>query len=342
MAAGSAAMLGPVENPATEAMNSSMLFRRVSILSYLSVVLAACQVHPPVKVTTGQSQAHSDALGCLLEARNGPFGFGDMLTVGYLPTSNDNAAVTDVVIPESILFASGSDEPGPGGGPIIDALARCLLGAASQLDATVLGHTDSVGSVPDNLNLSLRRATAVITALVLRGVDARRLSAVAIGMSQPIASNDTEEGRERNRRVEILVSNSERQNVEAVSSRRSVGDARNADIFEPTPNVFPPVLRAVGQVELGRPDLLALPRLPGPAPGAVESPPPNISSLPGLPAPAAAEPTAPTLPRAAAAPPQSPDAEPLSLPRLPRPKEEVKPVIPEPVLPAPLGEPHSY
>jgi outer membrane protein OmpA-like peptidoglycan-associated protein len=65
------------------------------------------------------------------------------------------------------------------------------------------GHTDSVGGDAMNLDLSRRRANAVRAALIQRGADPEKLFASGRGAGSPIASNDTEEGRARNRRIEI-------------------------------------------------------------------------------------------------------------------------------------------
>ena len=65
------------------------------------------------------------------------------------------------------------------------------------------GDTDSIGTDAYNQGLSERRAESVRSHLVDRGVSASRLTAVGYGESQPIASNETEEGRALNRRVEL-------------------------------------------------------------------------------------------------------------------------------------------
>lgn len=67
----------------------------------------------------------------------------------------------------------------------------------------VAGHTDSVGSDRYNMDLSQRRANTVRNYLISKGIAADRLVAKAYGESQPIASNDTDEGRFKNRRVEL-------------------------------------------------------------------------------------------------------------------------------------------
>lgn len=75
-------------------------------------------------------------------------------------------------------------------------------GATIRID----GHTDSAGSTEHNLVLSRNRAQAVRDHLVSKaGLDGARMQTHGYGESRPIASNDTEEGRERNRRVEIIV-----------------------------------------------------------------------------------------------------------------------------------------
>ena len=69
----------------------------------------------------------------------------------------------------------------------------------------VVGHTDNTGSSTYNLGLSQQRAQAVVSLLDAYGTSAGRLTTVARGEEQPIASNLTEEGRAQNRRVEIVI-----------------------------------------------------------------------------------------------------------------------------------------
>lgn len=72
--------------------------------------------------------------------------------------------------------------------------------------AVIEGHTDSRGADDYNQNLSTRRAAAVVDVLSKSGIDVSRLRSVGYGESRPVASNDTDEGRQRNRRVAIVVS----------------------------------------------------------------------------------------------------------------------------------------
>jgi len=102
-----------------------------------------------------------------------------------------------------IRFVTGSARIDPLAARVLNRLSavvfHCLEGTDLVLE--IGGHTDTVGSEDDNLALSERRAEAVRDALVERGVDLERMSAVGYGASTPIDSNDTEEGRARNRRI---------------------------------------------------------------------------------------------------------------------------------------------
>lgn len=89
----------------------------------------------------------------------------------------------------------------------VDTIAQIakLLKAQPALKLDVVGHTDNVGDAAANLKLSQRRADAVVTALVEdHGIDEARLSARGEGLGKPLADNATEEGRAKNRRVELV------------------------------------------------------------------------------------------------------------------------------------------
>ncbi|MFY2764670.1 OmpA family protein [Arenimonas sp. MALMAid1274] len=80
-----------------------------------------------------------------------------------------------------------------------------LLAAQPDLKLDVVGHTDNVGDAASNLKLSQRRADAVVTSLVEdHGIDEARLTGRGEGLGKPIADNATEEGRAKNRRVELV------------------------------------------------------------------------------------------------------------------------------------------
>jgi OOP family OmpA-OmpF porin len=80
-----------------------------------------------------------------------------------------------------------------------------LLEQDPELTLHVVGHTDNVGGDAYNMDLSRRRASAVVTALASQhGIDAARLKPAGVGPLAPVARNDGEEGRARNRRVELV------------------------------------------------------------------------------------------------------------------------------------------
>lgn len=82
-----------------------------------------------------------------------------------------------------------------------------LLSSEPDRRVRIEGHTDSTGSAEANLRISEQRASAVRDALVERGIDADRITVKGMGEDFPIASNETEEGRRKNRRVDVILLN---------------------------------------------------------------------------------------------------------------------------------------
>jgi outer membrane protein OmpA-like peptidoglycan-associated protein len=104
-----------------------------------------------------------------------------------------------------VLFDSGLATLKPGADRTIDRLAQALKDNPNT-KVQIEGHTDSVGGDDYNLALSERRADAVSNALRMRGVPSDRYEAKGLGKDFPVASNSTAEGRQQNRRVEIIFS----------------------------------------------------------------------------------------------------------------------------------------
>ena len=107
-------------------------------------------------------------------------------------------------IPSDISFAVGRSDIQPNFAPVLDQFAMGLRNNPYS-DVRIVGHTDSTGSDSVNNPLSVDRAASTRNYLVNRGVDGRRIAIDGMGERYPIASNDTAEGRARNRRVEIFV-----------------------------------------------------------------------------------------------------------------------------------------
>lgn len=103
-----------------------------------------------------------------------------------------------------IYFDFGSAMMRVESGPVLTELVN-LLKATPSLNLVIEGHTDSVGSKTTNQALSQRRAEAVVSELVRAGIPASRLSAKGFGSDQPVASNSSEIGRAKNRRVTVRV-----------------------------------------------------------------------------------------------------------------------------------------
>ena len=87
--------------------------------------------------------------------------------------------------------------------PIVNEIAS-MLEANPAIEVSIEGHTDNTGSPSHNKILSRQRAEAVVNALINQGIDSKRLSSVGWGQDRPIADNKTEEGKGKNRRVEIV------------------------------------------------------------------------------------------------------------------------------------------
>ncbi|WP_394343376.1 OmpA family protein [Hymenobacter rigui] len=79
-----------------------------------------------------------------------------------------------------------------------------LLQQNPQLRLAVQGHTDNAGTAPHNQQLSTARAQSVVAALTEAGIATNRLQAAGFGQTKPVADNTTEEGRAKNRRVELV------------------------------------------------------------------------------------------------------------------------------------------
>lgn len=140
---------------------------------------------------------------------------------GYMLIIVEKQAMVQEVVANAALFATGLKATGhvevpgiyfdtgksvlkPESSAAVGEIAK-LLKADPAMKVYIVGHTDSVASLESNLKLSQARAEAVAQALVTEhGIAAARLSARGVGPLAPVASNDAEDGRARNRRVELV------------------------------------------------------------------------------------------------------------------------------------------
>ncbi|MGD9841632.1 MAG: OmpA family protein [Steroidobacteraceae bacterium] len=121
------------------------------------------------------------------------------------------AEVTDrglVLTLGDVLFASGTADLNTGGNNHLAKLAG-FLNKYPERTTLIEGHTDSVGSDAYNQGLSQRRADAVKYYLVAQGIDASRMTAIGKGEGMPVGDNASVTGRQLNRRVEVIIANTQ-------------------------------------------------------------------------------------------------------------------------------------
>ncbi|MEI9950293.1 MAG: OmpA family protein [Pseudomonadota bacterium] len=111
----------------------------------------------------------------------------------------------EIVILEQVEFDTGKATIKQASSELLDEVAQVLTQHPEMTKLEVQGHTDNRGSKALNQRLSQARADAVRTALIQRGVGADRLVTKGYGPDKPADDNDTEEGRQKNRRVQFVV-----------------------------------------------------------------------------------------------------------------------------------------
>jgi OmpA-OmpF porin, OOP family len=112
---------------------------------------------------------------------------------------------TEIQILKKVEFATGSAQLLPSSYPILDEVVKLLKTNADIQRIAVEGHTNSRGAKDMNMRLSQARAESVMRYLAGKGITAARLEAHGYGPEKPIDTNDTDEGRQRNRRVEFHI-----------------------------------------------------------------------------------------------------------------------------------------
>ena len=121
--------------------------------------------------------------------------------VGVTQTADNQLMLN---IPSDISFAVGRSDIQPNFAPVLDQFAMGLRNNPNT-DVRIVGHTDNTGSDAINNPLSMDRAASTRSYLTGRGVDGRRIAIDGMGERYPIATNESADGRARNRRVEIFV-----------------------------------------------------------------------------------------------------------------------------------------
>ena len=116
---------------------------------------------------------------------------------------NKGISETGKIAVYGIYFDTGKSDIKPESKPTIDEIVK-MLKQNSALKLFVVGHTDSDGKLESNMKLSSDRAASVVKALIENGIQAARLKSSGVGPYCPVESNRTEEGKAKNRRVELV------------------------------------------------------------------------------------------------------------------------------------------
>lgn len=233
-------------DPALESRWSVRVLTGLEALSHLdrgSVVIQPEFVE--LRGQTGDPDAR-EKVSRLLSAKLGS-GANFSLNIDYveqldpqkaLPSAEECALRVNAVLEtEKIAFAPGSADIESGGFAVLDDLATALTDCA-EVPMEIAGHTDSQGREIMNLNLSQARANAVLNGLMARDVLVTNLTARGYGETRPIADNDTEEGREANRRIEFtLTETPEAQGADTEAT--ATGDTTQQDAAETPPKETP-------------------------------------------------------------------------------------------------------
>lgn len=188
-------------------VGSCLVRSKVTDRRYLAAELPQKGAHVSVYSFTVEPTACEKALGgrtvALVQIVEGKQRESKMVTVSAGELAKSIAEEGRAAV-YGIYFDSNQAEIKPESDPTLEQIAK-LLQERSSLKVLIVGHTDNVGGYGSNLDLSQRRAKAVVHALSSRfKVSADRLTPVGVSFAAPLGSNKTDDGRAKNRRVELV------------------------------------------------------------------------------------------------------------------------------------------
>ena len=184
-------------------------FELVSLMSFTPFILHVTASFPAkdmqeliayVKANPGKFNIASSGIGAMNHMSAELFKARTGLKIAHVPYRGGAQAGQDVAAGNAQMMFSAALEAKP----VLAELAAALQGLSDRR-FQVAGHTDTTGSDALNWRLSVARAVSVVETLVADGVPAKNLSAGGYGPHMPVAGNETEEGKKRNRRVELLL-----------------------------------------------------------------------------------------------------------------------------------------
>lgn len=156
------------------------------------------------KTISAPQEIRSDAIQEITEA------LSDSIVVPMTIPSAPILKQDSLIILSEFLFETNSYKLKEAQLDVLDSIGQFLL-LSPTLEARVSGHTDNVGTEGYNIELSTMRAEVVAEYLINQGVKGDQITFDGFGSSKPIGENETEEGRSKNRRVEILINNKRRE-----------------------------------------------------------------------------------------------------------------------------------
>ena len=166
---------------------------------------AAQPISPRTEPSSGEKATTtvSGQQASLQEASGGTNAATELVPAKLTVTKRCGLTLRQVFRGETIQFRMNTSRVRPTSRKLLQRLARAVKKNCNNVNLTIAGYTDSLGSAEVNLKLSEARAVAIRDFLVKKGVEKKRISTVGYGESKPIADNKTRAGRIRNRRIEI-------------------------------------------------------------------------------------------------------------------------------------------
>jgi outer membrane protein OmpA-like peptidoglycan-associated protein len=199
---------GSARRIATGTSSSSMAFQGAKDMRYLAAKLSAPgkDIYASLLVAIEGFDLYKDTFNhplTLLEIVETKAMEANMVTVDAGTMAKDIASTGRAVL-YGIYFDTGKDAIKPESEPALAEIGK-LLKQDRALKLYVVGHTDNVGGFDANMDLSSRRATSVVAYLKAQyGIEATRLRSVGVGLLAPVSSNESDDGRSKNRRVELV------------------------------------------------------------------------------------------------------------------------------------------
>lgn len=190
-----------IEEPEDDRLLDIWLFTLFALSVFILVLFVAPRgCHQALQEKAGAKTTVLLPTGAPLSLSRGSFNYN----LARFLASKDDTAVPKTFVVDHLDFESNTTQLTPESTATLDNLI-VILKAYPSAKVQVEGHTDNRGDVVADKTRSIEQAEQIRSLLIKNGVAARRVAATGYGQGKPVASNDTEEGRARNRRIELVV-----------------------------------------------------------------------------------------------------------------------------------------